>query len=372
MSGGSREAVIDSAAISRNVEALARAVSAPAVMAVVKADGYGHGALTAARAALDGGADWLGVADLDEAMQLRSAGVAAPLLAWLHDPFADFAPAVDAGVDIGVSTAAQLEALAEIGGRGARPTVQFKVETGLNRNGLAPEDWEKVAARAVELERLGRLRVRGIFSHLANTDADSDAAAVVAFDRAVAIFEAAGASFELRHLASTAGALSRPDARFDLVRLGIGIYGLSPFGDSTAPDGAAPVELTPAMTLRSRIAAVRDAEAGDGVSYDHTWRSEEATRLALVPIGYADGVPRAASGRAEVSVGGRRVPVRGRIAMDQFVVEIGGADIAVGDEVVLFGDPQGGVPSADDWARWSGTINYEVVTRIGPRVRRVS
>lgn len=372
MSGGIREAVIDPSAISANVETLSRAVAAPAVMAVVKADGYGHGALTAARAALAGGADWLGVADLDEAVQLREGGITAPVLAWLHDPFADFGEAVDAGVDIGLSTVDQLERLAALSAATRVPVVQFKVETGLKRNGLAPADWERVAERAAALQRAGRIRVRGIMSHLANTDEESDAAAVLRFEEAIEAFGSAGIAFDLRHLASTAGALSRPAARFDMVRLGIGIYGLSPFGAADGPAGAAAVSLAPAMTLRSRVAAIRDADAGDGVSYDHTWRAESATRLALVPVGYADGVPRAASGRAEVSIGGSRLPVRGRIAMDQFVVEIGDAPVAVGDEVVLFGDPRTGAPGADDWARWSGTINYEIVTRIGPRVRRVA
>lgn len=369
----SRVARIDRAAISANVAALAAVAATEHTMVVVKAGGYGHGAETAARAALDGGADWLGVADLDEALALRAADVRAPMLAWLHDPFAEFASAVEAGIDIGVSTRAQLEALSDlaVGGASAgRPVVQVKVDTGLHRNGLAPEEWESFAERAAELRRLGRIDVRGVFSHLANTDAESDAAAVSSFERALAVFGSAGIEPELRHLASSAAAISRPDTRFDLVRLGIGSYGLSPFGPAGAPEGSAPVQLTPAMTLTSRVAAVRSAASGAGVSYDHTWRADGPTRLALVPVGYADGVPRAASNTAEVSIDDRRFPVRGRIAMDQFVVEIGDERVDVGDEVVLFGDPRDGVPGADDWARWSDTINYEIVTRIGPRVRR--
>lgn len=371
---GSRVARIDRAAISANVAALAAAAATEHVMAVVKADGYGHGALTAANAALEGGADWLGVADLEEAHALRAAGVDAPILAWLHDPFADFAPAVEAGIDIGVSTRAQLEAIGALDAdrrAGRRAVVQIKVDTGLHRNGLPPEEWEPFAERAAALQALGRLEVRGVFSHLANTDAESDAAALRAFERALGILAAAGIEPELRHLASSAAAISRPATRFDLVRLGIASYGLSPFGAAGAPDGSAPVRLIPAMTLTSRVAAVRSAAPGAGVSYDHTWRADEPTRLALVPIGYADGVPRAASNTAEVTIDGRRFPVRGRIAMDQFVVDIGDARVEVGDEVVLFGNPDDGVPGADDWARWSDTINYEIVTRIGPRVKKV-
>jgi alanine racemase len=369
-----REAVIDEAAISRNVASLRALVGTAHTMAVVKADGYGHGTVRAARAALAGGADWLGVADVAEALELRSAGIDAPVLAWLHDPFEDFAPAVLAGVDIGVSTVEQLEAVAALG-VGVTPVVQLKVETGLNRNGFAESTWDTAFRRAAMLQAGGALTVRGVFSHLANASADDDARAVDAFRRALDAAAEAGLEVELRHLASTAGAIRRPDARFDLVRLGIGCYGLSPFGPGDEPQSVPPLQLTPAMTLRSRVALLRDVAPGAGVSYDLTWRAETATTLALVPLGYADGVPRAASGQAEVWIAGRRHPIRGRIAMDQFVVDVGaagGGDVSVGDEVVLFGDPAAGYPSADDWARWSSSINYEIVTRIGPRVRRVS
>ncbi|MFD1714667.1 alanine racemase [Amnibacterium flavum] len=365
MTGATREAVIDSDAITANVSRLRELVGTDHTMVVVKADGYGHGAVRAARAALDGGADWLGVADIDEALALRAAGITAPVLAWLHDPFADFAPAIAESIDIGISTADQLEQVASLG-VGAVPVIQFKVETGLNRNGLAPDDWERVFARAAELERRGALRVRGVFSHLSNTSPDADAAAVESFSRAVGLAGAAGLAPELRHLASTAGAVRRPEARFDLVRLGIGAYGLSPF----AADDGIDLGLRPAMTLTSRVAAVRRVAAGAGVSYDHVWRADRPTTLALVPLGYADGLPRAASGQADVWIGGARHPVRGRIAMDQIVVDVGESAVEVGDRVVVFGDPAHGYPSADDWGRWSDSINYEIVTRIGPRVTR--
>ncbi|MCU1438587.1 MAG: alanine racemase [Naasia sp.] len=358
-----REAVVDVDAIAANVAHLRALAGTEHAMAVVKADGYGHGAVPTARAALEGGADWLGVADVAEALPLRDAGIRAPILAWLHDPDADFRTAIDAGVDIGVSTIAQLEAVAATDADGL-PAVQLKVDSGLSRNGLAPDEWAAAFERAASLERAGLLRVRGLLSHLSNASAEADAAALAAFRDALAAADAAGLTLELRHLASTAGAIGRPDARFDLVRLGIGMYGLSPFGREGGPAG-----LRPAMTLRSRVAAVRTVPAGTGVSYDHTWRAAEATRLALVPLGYADGVPRAASGRAEVAIGGVRRPVRGRIAMDQLIVEVDG-DVAVGDEAVLFGDPATGAPGADDWADWADTINYEIVTRIGPRVER--
>ncbi|WP_448810937.1 alanine racemase [Agromyces bauzanensis] len=363
-----REAVIDLDAIRDNVAHLARLFAPARTMAVVKADAYGHGAVRAARAALAGGASWLGVADLDEAVALRDAGLDAPVLAWLHDPGARFAVAVERDIDLGVSSIEQLDAIAEAAASvGRRAQVHLKVDTGLSRNGIAPEAWAAAVAAAARLERAGRIGVRGIFSHLANTSAEADAAQLAAFERALAAASAAGLAPEVRHIASTAGALRRPESRYDLVRLGIGAYGIPPFGDGTT---AADLGLRPAMTLRGRVAAVRRIGAGTGVSYGHAWRAERSTTLALVPLGYADGVPRQASGRAEVLLAGARRKVVGRIAMDQFLVDVGDDDVAVGDEVVLFGDPATGAPSADDWGDAADTIGYEIVTRIGPRVPR--
>lgn len=363
-----REAVVDLAAIRANVAVLAAQVAPALSMAVVKADAYGHGAVPVAKAALEGGADWLGAADLDEAIALRDAGIAAPLLAWLHDPGAWFAPAIERDVDLGVSSLEQLNEIAQAAASVDRiAAVHLKIDTGLSRNGVALSDWEPVVEAAAGLERDGLLRIRGVFSHLANTSPAEDAAQLAAFEGALAAASAAGLAPELRHLASTAAALRMPEARFDLVRLGIGIYGVPPFGDGTT---AADLGLVPAMTLRGRVAAVRRIEAGTGASYGHAWRAEHATTLALVPLGYADGVPRQASNRAEVWLAGARRPVVGRIAMDQFLVDVGDAPVAVGDEVVLFGDPSSGAPSADDWADAADTIGYEIVTRIGARVPR--
>ncbi|MCK8609802.1 alanine racemase [Agromyces sp. C10] len=367
--GPFREAVIDLDAVRRNLRTIGERVAPAAVMAVVKADAYGHGAVPVARAALEGGAGWLGVADLHEALALRAAGIDAPVLAWLHDPDARFADAIERDVDLGVSSVAQLEAMADAAASVDRTAnVHLKLDTGLSRNGIAPEDWPAAVERAAELETAGRIHVRGIFSHLANTSPDADAEQLAAFLRGVDEARRAGLRPELRHLASTAAALRFPEARLDLVRIGIGLYGVPPFGDGTT---AADLGLTPVMTLRGRVAAVRRVGPGTGVSYNHVWRAERETTLALVPLGYADGVPRQASGRAEVLIGGRRHPVVGRIAMDQFLVDVGDDEVAVGDEVVLVGDPQAGAPSADEWGAAADTIGYEIVTRIGPRVPRI-
>ena len=371
--GALREAVVDLDALASNVARLREIVGTEHVMAVVKANAYGHGAVECARAALAGGADWLGVADVDEALQLRDAGIEAPVLAWLHDPDADFTAAIAAGVDIGVSSLRQLEAVASArrslvqrGSLHGQAFVQVKLETGLSRNGISEPDWDPVFARAHELEREGDIVVRGIFSHVSNASPDDDRRALAVYLRGLDRAAAAGLRPELRHLAASAAALSIPDARFDMVRLGISIYGLSPFGGSAAELG-----LRPVMTLRGRVAAVRRVPADTGVSYDYTYRTPTETTLALVPLGYAEGLPRSASNRAPVWIAGAIRRVSGRIAMDQFVVDVGEHPVAVGDPVVVFGDPSAGVPSADDWAEAAGTINYEIVTRIGNRVQRI-
>ena len=364
---GFREAVIDLGAVRANVAQLRRVIGTPHTMAVVKANGYGHGAAQVARAALAGGADWLGVADIDEALALRAAGIDAPLLAWLHDPEADFAAAIAADVDLGLSSVRQLRQVTDAATRlGRTANVQLKLETGLNRNGVDEADWAEMFGLAAAFERVGRLRVRGVFSHLANTSPADDRVAIASFDRGLAAAATAGLTVELAHLASTAAALRLPEARYSMVRLGIGIYGQSPFSDTDAAE----LGLVPAMTLRGRIIAVRQVRAGDGVSYDYLWRAAADTTLALVPLGYADGVPRQALEGARVAINGVQYPVVGRVAMDQFLVDVGALPIAVGDVVVLFGDPATGAPTAAEWGAAAGTINYDIITRVGARVPR--
>jgi alanine racemase len=361
-----REAVIDLAAITANVRVLRAHIGTAHTMAVVKANAYGHGAVPVARAALAGGADWLGVADIREALELRDAGITAPILAWLHDPAETFERAVIAEIAVGVSTPAQLEAVADAARAADRAaSVHLKLDTGLSRNGLVEEDWLPVFARAAELAAERAIALDGIFSHLSNASPEDDERQRARFDDGLARAREAGLDSALVHLSSTAGAIARPDCRYSMVRLGIGIYGLSPWSD-----GDPRLALRPAMTLRGQVANVRAVAAGTGASYDLTWRAAHDTTLALVPLGYAEGIPRQASGHAEVMIAGRRHPVVGRIAMDQFIVDVGQTPVAVGDEVVVFGDPATGAPSADEWAAAAGTINYEIVTRIGSRVQR--
>jgi len=363
--GTMREARIDVGAITANVRHLRRLTESE-VIAVVKADGYGHGAVRAAVAAVEGGAARLGVADVDEALLLRKGGVRAPIVAWLHAPGMSFAEAAAGHIELGISSFDQLLAAAAAASVDRPVGVHLKLETGLGRNGIAPEDFAMVCAEAARLERIGKLRVVGIFSHLSNTSADEDRAQLRAFRDGLGVAAAAGLAPPLRHLAATHAAIDLPETRLGCVRLGIGIYGLSPFEDRSSAE----LGLRPAMTLRAAVAAVRRVGAGHGVSYGYAHRTERPTTLALVPLGYADGVPRQASGAGPVSIRGERFQVAGRVAMDQFVLDVGDLPVAVGDEAVLFGDPTLGAPSATEWADAAGTINYEVVTRIGPRVPR--
>ncbi|MFC7788651.1 alanine racemase [Microbacterium sp. MAHUQ-60] len=356
-----REATIDLSAIAENVRHL-RALTGVQLIGVVKANAYGHGAAAVATAALAGGAERLGTATLEESFALRRAGITAPLVCWLHAPGQRFDGAVEANIEIGVSSMEQLLAAADA----APASVHLKVDTGLSRNGVPTEHLERVLAEAARLERIGRIRIVGIFSHLSGASAADDRAQLARYEEIIALAASFGIRPEIRHLAATAAAISLPEARLDAVRIGIGLYGLSPFADRTSAD----LGLRPAMTLRAAVAAVRRVTAGSGVSYDYAYRCERDTNLALVPLGYADGIPRQASERGPVHINGRPYTVSGRIAMDQFVVDVGDAQVSVGDEVVLFGDPTLGHPSATEWADAAGTINYEIVTRIGDRVPR--
>jgi len=359
-----REARIDLTALQANLRWIGELVAPAKIMAVVKADAYGHGALVAARAAEDAGAEWLGVVDVAEALALRSAGVTVPILAWLHGRDSDFRKAIEARIDLGISTRHQLERAAEAEGLAH---IQIKVDTGLSRNGVEARKAAELFRRAADYERAGMVSVRGIWSHLANAGEAEDREQVRRFEVALAEASQAGLRPELRHIAASAGALTLPESRYDLVRIGIGAYGLSPLeGRSSAQLG-----LRPVMELSAEIVSVKRVPVDSGVSYGYTYRTPAETTVVLVPLGYADGVPRSASSAAPVSINGKTYRISGRVAMDQFVVDVGNDEVAVGDRAILFGDPATGVPSVDDWADAAGTINYEIVTRIGPRVTRV-
>ncbi|BCI51936.1 alanine racemase [Mycolicibacterium litorale] len=364
------QAVIDLDAITHNVGVLRERAGAAQVMPVLKADGYGHGATEVARTVLAAGVTELGVATIGEALALRGDGIGAPVLAWLHAPGTDFAPALAADVQLAVSSVRQLdEVLDAVRRTGRTADLTVKVDTGLSRNGVSPAEYPAL------LERLGRaiaedaVRVHGIMSHLAcgdepdNPTNDRQARRLTDMRRQAVD---AGVRFEVAHLSNSPAAMTRPDLAFDMVRPGIAVYGQTPIpahGD---------MGLRPAMTLRCPVTQVRSIHAGDGVSYGHTWIAQRDTTVALLPIGYADGVYRTLSGRLQVLINGRLRPGVGRICMDQFVVDLGpgAVDVTEGDEAVLFGPGTRGEPTAQDWADLVGTINYEIVTSPRGRVVR--
>jgi alanine racemase len=362
------EASVDLGAITNNIAALRAHVAPAAVMAVVKANGYGHGAVPAARAALRGGADWLGVVHVAEALEVRRAGVDAPLLCLMAIGSDDHAAAITAGVDLAAGSAdmvRRLAAAAEAAGRPAR--VHLKADTGLSRGGATAADWPSVLTAARRAQRDGSIVVAGAWSHFASADDPGNPsieAQLAAFKEALAVAESEGITPQVRHIANTAAALDVPDARYDLVRVGGGSYGLA-----TLPGGPPPW-LRPAMTLRARLALVKRVPAGTGVSYGHRYVTSRETTLGLVPLGYADGIPRSAAGQPLVAARGRRWRIAGTVCMDQLVVDFGDEPVAEGDEVVLFGPGDDGEPTAQEWGETLGTISYEIVTGISARVPR--
>ncbi|WP_408896677.1 alanine racemase [Nocardioides sp. R1-1] len=371
---GPAEIVVDLAAIRANARLL-RATAGVALIAVVKADGYGHGMVESARAAQAGGAEWLATATIEEALVLRAAGVDGRLLCWITGPDADYRRAADEDIDVSAYSVEELDRMAAAyAGRAAPARVQLKLDTGLSRGGAPRAAWPALFARARAGEQEGRWRITGIWSHFACADEPQHPAndrQEAAFREGLALAEEHGLRPELRHLANSAAAILRPSARFDAVRCGIAVYGLDP-----APGERTDIGLVPAMTVRAPLLLVKDLAPGDAVSYGQRWVAEQPTTVGLVPVGYGDGIPRhasqpgAADRAATVGIDGKPRPLRGTVCMDQVVVDLGGDRPALGSEVVVFGPPGAGGPSAQDWAVACGTINYEIVTRIGGRMSR--
>lgn len=363
------EAVIDLDAIAHNVRLLREKAGSAQVMVVVKADGYGHGATQTARAALAAGATELGVATIDEALALRRDGITAPVLAWLHPPGTDFAPALQADVEIGVSSARQLaELLDAVERTGRTATVTVKADTGLNRNGVRVAEYPALLTALKRAVADDAIRLRGLMSHLVHGDDPANPLNDVQAQRLrglVTLSRDEGVRYDVVHLSNSPAAMTRPDLSFDMVRPGIAVYGQTPIPER------GDMGLIPAMTLKCTVALVCPARAGEGVSYGHTWVADRDTTVALLPIGYADGVFRNLSGRIDVLINGRLRRSVGRVCMDQFVVDVGPeGDVAEGDDAILFGPGTHGEPTAQDWADLLGTINYEVVTSPRGRVTR--
>jgi alanine racemase len=365
-------AEIDLAALRANVRALRARAPRAALMAVVKSDAYGHGMVPCAKAALAAGATWLGTATPHEALALREAGISSRIMCWLWTPGGPWREGIEADLDMAVSglwALSEVTAAAREAGRPAR--IQLKADTGLGRNGCQPADWPELVAAALTAEAEGTVEVTGLWSHFACADEPghpSIAAQLDVFRQMVAYAEKAGIEPEVRHIANSPATLTLPETHFDLVRTGIAMYGVSPSPELGTP---ADFGLRPVMTLAASVALVKQVPAGHGVSYGHHYVTTDETTLGLIPLGYADGIPRHASGRGPVLVGGEWRRVAGRVAMDQFVVDLCGQKIPEGAEALLFGPGDRGEPSAEDWAQAADTIAYEIVTRIGARVPRV-
>ncbi|KUL44324.1 alanine racemase [Streptomyces violaceusniger] len=365
-------AVVDLAALRANVRALRAAAPTAELMTVVKSDAYGHGMVPCARAARKAGASWLGAATPEEALALRAAGDTGRLMCWLWTPGGPWRQAIEADIDVSASGLWALrEAVAAARACGRTARLHLKADTGLGRSGCQPADWPALVDEARAAEAEGAIRVTGLWSHFACADEPghpSIGAQLSVFRDMVAHAERAGLRPEVRHLANSPATLTVPESHFDLVRTGIATYGISPSPELGA---AADFGLRPVMTLSAALASVKRVPGGHGVSYGHRYVTPGETTLALVPVGYGDGIPRHASGTGPVLVAGKWRTIAGTVAMDQFVVDLGGDTADPGDEAVLFGPGDRGEPTAEDWARAVGSIAYEIVTRISARIPRV-
>ena len=368
-------AEIDLAALRANVRTLRALAPGAALMAVVKSDAYGHGAVRCARAAVEAGAAWIGTATPEEALALRAAGLPGHvrIMCWLWTPGGPWREAVEADLDVSVSGMWALREVVEAARQAGLPArVQLKADTGLGRSGCQPgDDWAELVTEALRAEETGLIRITGLWSHFACADEPghpSVAAQLALFREMTSYAEQRGVRPEVRHIANSPATLTLPESHFDLVRTGIAVYGISPSPELGSP---ADFGLRPVMTLSASLALVKHVPGGHGVSYGHHYVTPGETTLGLVPVGYADGIPRHASGTGPVLVGGKWRTVAGRVAMDQFVVDLGGDEPEAGAEAVLFGPGDRGEPTAEDWAQAAGTIAYEIVTRIGTRVPRV-
>lgn len=363
-------AEIDLDAVEHNARVLVRHASGARVMAVVKADAYGHGAVPVSLAALRGGATALGVTTIAEALELRSAGIDAEILAWLYQASDDVRAAVEAGIDLAIPSPAHLDTVLEAARRtGRRARVTPKLDTGLNRSGILLEDWPNILERLVAATAGGLVEVTGLMAHFAHADDPGNPVIdqqVARLHECVAQARARGLECPVNHHANSAATLTRPQDAFEMVRPGIALYGLDPVGNLGA-------DLVPAMTFSADVLMVKRLAQGEGVSYGHTWHAPHDTTVALIAAGYADGVWRLLSGRLDVEIGGRRYPNVGRVCMDQFVVDLGsdaGTTVRAGDTAVLFGTGAHGGPTAAEWADELGTIHYEVVTAVRGRASR--
>ncbi len=365
-------AEVDLQAIKNNLTLIKSKTSAQ-VLAVVKADGYGHGLIPVSKAAIEAGADWLGTALLEEAIALRKNGIKVPIIAWLTPCGEDFKEAINLDIDLSISS---LEVLTEIVTAGEQlkklPRVHIEIDTGMSRGGIG-DDWKVFALECSRLTKENKINVVGIWSHFARADEPLEKMSqgqLLIFSNMVNELKSLGIEPKFLHIANSAAALTFKDSHKSIIRWGIGLYGLSPdvnnLGDSKS------LKLQPAMKLKAKLNLVKTVKAGATVGYGASAIVTHDTKLGVVAIGYADGIPRNANSSAGVWVAGKRAPLIGRVSMDQFVVDLGATSLAkTGDEVIVFGNGNQNEYTVDEWAKACGTINYEIVTRIGPRVPRI-
>jgi alanine racemase len=355
---------VDLLAVAANTRFFASRTRAE-VMAVVKADGFGHGGAEAARTALDNGATWLGVTSIAEGLALREAGLAAPVLSWLNPVDADFGLALAAGIDLAVPSLRHLDAVMRAAmASGHRARVHLHLDVGMARDGAEPAEWPGLCRAAFRGEQRGVLTVVGLMGHLGCAGIPADPCnetGRACFARGLKTARTAGLRPAIRHLAATAATLTDPRTHHTLCRIGAGLAGIDP---------SRTTRLHPALTLTAPVVAVRRVRAGSPVGYGHSWAAPADTNLGLLPVGYADGLPRAASGQAEIMVRGRRYPVAGLISMDQTVIDLRSQHVHPGEIATVFGPGTSGEPTVADWAAWAGTIEHEIVTGIGARVHR--
>ena len=367
-----RGAYVDLAAIRHNVKVLQNLAKNSEVMAVVKADAYGHGLVPVAKAARQGGATWLGTALLEEAISLRNSGDSGRILTWLGSPNDKWQECIDLGIDISVSSieiaSGVIKAAKKIG---KKAKIHIKVDTGLGRNGVMPGDLADLTSLLEEATANGLVEVVAVWTHFALADAPSSptiAKQLEVLDASFKFVESRGFKNLMKHAANSAATLTSPHTHFDLVRPGIAVYGITPGGEVGK---ASEFGLRPAMTLKAQAALVKDVPAGHGISYGAEYVTKQNTKIALIPLGYADGIPRIAGNKGPVLANGKKFSVAGRVCMDQFVIDIGDLDFSTGDEVILFGDPAQNEPDVEEWAKASQSIGYEIVTRLGSRVPRI-
>ena len=365
-------AEINLSAITQNFKSIKSRTTAD-VLAVVKADAYGHGLIPVSKALEEAGADWFGTALLEEAINLRKAGILKPIISWLTPLGEDFKSAIGLDIDLGIPSIDLLDEVikaASLTGKTAR--IHLEIDTGMSRGGVLSE-WDQLIKSVLVGVNLKQLKVIGIWSHFARADEPDELMnqeQLSLFEEKVNQAKAAGIDAQFIHIANSAALFTNKSTHKNIIRSGIALFGLSPdiktIGDSSS------LGLKPAMKLKAKLNLVKEVKAGSSVGYGGTAVLKSDTKLGVVALGYADGIPRSTNNLAGVFVDKKRAPIIGRVSMDQFVVDLGITSTAkTGDEVIVFGDGSNGEYTVDEWAKAANTINYEIITRIGPRVPRI-